>query len=1274
MVVQFRFLGTFDLRCDGQALLKPPTQKSQSLLAYLVLKRKQTHLREHLINLFWGEHPEKKARRSLTTALWHIRSCLPKREYLLSDYSSVQFNPKENIWVDVDEFSELVQTNQTEKLAAGLNLYRGTLLAGFYDDWIMTERYQLEMVYSEALARLMNLQQNSDNYREALTTALRLKEHDPLREDAYRVCMHTYFQLGQHQAAIQDYQRLCQVLKQELGIEPSQGTQQLYHKIYKGRLSRDATYEITHPEKIGLSTVISGSHPLELVNPVKLVGRDEELAILEQCWHSVTSGHGRSAFLIGEAGVGKTRLIEEFIQRRRWGGVKAVYGRCYEFERMLPYQPLVDGLRRVLQSMAAVELKSFPNRILKELIYLMPELNNQFPEGFDQPELQYEEAQHHLFDAILTFITRLTSKGPVLLVIEDLHWASDATLELIHYLIRTLVDTACLIIGTLRTESGDKAQIGLNLSEQLEQDGLTLNIRLAPLTEADVRQLIEEMSGSGDQVYPLAQWLYQETEGNPFYLMESVKALFEKGMIIIDQDIWKGDFTNVSSWDSIIPLGISQLIQSRLRELEQSSLETIRWASVIGREFDFDLLCRIRGEKEEKILTSIDQLLRSQLIEEGQPPIEADYVFSHHKIQEVVYQSIPSKLKSGIHALVAQSIEDMCAGHTNRISADLAFHYLHAGHQNQLFIEKSIKYLILAGDQAKRLYAHQEAIKHYQRALELLNKQRDYEHAARVLMKVASTYHNAFDFERVQTTLEDSFKMWQRATKQKSLNQVPQADKILRLPWQDPLSLDPTKAFNVYAWGIVKQLFRRLVEFGPDGEIIPDIAITWEVMEDGKKYVFQLRDDVYWSDGTHLTAKDFEFGWKRLLDPATGWIHASLMYDIKGGRAYHQGEMFDPDSVGVYTQGETTLVVELEEPTGYFLSLLGTVCPVPRHIIEKFGENWAQAEHIVSNGAFQVKNSCRTEAITLIRNPAYSGTWSGNVKEVQLQIVPLQDWSILLQRYREDALDALDLTTFPLDEIDMIRSRFAGEYLTGPDLQSYSLGFNMSMPPFNNQLVRLAFAKAIDKLFIAEVLYNNHVRAAMGGFIPPGVPGHTSNIGLPYDPDLARLLLAEAGYERGLGFLQVHSLTLDNPYRNLIHEYLRDQWLEILGVDSTWEGVGWEEYVDRMLINPPHISAMTWLAHYHNDPNDFMSVGMSHARIFTKWENEHYDALVDQARRLTEQRQRIRLYNKAESILINEVALVPLYYGQIELLVKPSLKQIRLSHLDDWLFKEILVE
>jgi DNA-binding SARP family transcriptional activator len=195
-ILRLYFLGPLVTRYDERQLPVPPTLKSQSLLAYLVLHRDQPQPRDRLATLFWGDRPERKARRSLSTALWHVRRCLPDDRFILSDPYTVQFDPRAALWLDVDEFRSLVSLDDVASLQSAVALYRGDFLDGFYDDWIVNERYRLEALYLEALARLTAGHEGEGNHERALAAALRLLDHDPLREDAHRAAMRAYCRLG----------------------------------------------------------------------------------------------------------------------------------------------------------------------------------------------------------------------------------------------------------------------------------------------------------------------------------------------------------------------------------------------------------------------------------------------------------------------------------------------------------------------------------------------------------------------------------------------------------------------------------------------------------------------------------------------------------------------------------------------------------------------------------------------------------------------------------------------------------------------------------------------------------------------------------------------------------------------------------------------------------------------------------------------------------------------------------------------------------------------
>ncbi|NIQ76971.1 MAG: hypothetical protein GTN93_02480, partial [Anaerolineae bacterium] len=217
-------------------------------------------------------------------------------------------------------------------------------------------------------------------------------------------------------------------------------------------------------------------------------------------------------------------------------------------------------------------------------------------------------------------------------------------------------------------------------------------------------------------------------------------------------------------------------------------------------------------------------------------------------------------------------------------------------------------------------------------------------------MKLGLTYHSAFDFGRAHQAYEEGLILWQRAGEVEPVVSLPSAPHALRVFWDEPGTLDPTRVLDVYSSGVMSQLFSMLVELSPEMDVVPDVAQTWEVSEGGRKYVFHLREDVRWSDGTPVTAEDFAYAWRQALDPATGSLPADLLYDIKGARAFHQGDVSDPADLGVQALDEHTLVVELKEPTSYFLQLLAypKTGPVPKHVVETYGEAWTEIDNIVT--------------------------------------------------------------------------------------------------------------------------------------------------------------------------------------------------------------------------------------------------------------------------------------------------------------------------------------
>jgi oligopeptide transport system substrate-binding protein len=1278
--LKIRTLGEFELCRGDTALSLPATIKACSLLAYLVLHRDRACPREQLADLLWPDRSRDKALHSLSTALWHIRRVIPLGNHILADAQTVQFNRESDYWLDVGEFLALCSSSPSrisenadllvERLERAVALYRGDFMECFYDDWCLEERYRLEGFYLEGLQRLVAVHEALNRPVDALHCAGLLLARDPLREEAHRLAMRAYCRLGQRNAALEQYRRCQEIVSKELGAEPMVETTELYRAILEGRLAVGRAPDVPAVQmQAGEPSISWGRSPLDVMSPYRLVGRGQELEFLHQCWREAEAGQGKLVFVSGETGVGKSRLVEELGNNLRRKGVHVLLGRCYEFERVLPFQPIAEALRATLATLAPTVLADLPSLVLAELAQLIPEVLEKQPTLAIMPAISPDQEQARLFDSIAHLLAKLSSDEAILVVLEDLHWASESTLQLIHYLARHLADRPVLIVGIFRLEEiGPQHPLPV-LQTRLCQEGLAESLCLSRLSSEATQALVVEMSGAGQEMLPLAGRLYQETEGNPFFLMQIVKALFESGVIHLESGAWRGDFAQISLGEIPLPTSVSQVIEARVHGLNDSSQEALRLAAVLGREFDYDLLAAIWGRGEEAMLEALDDLLRHRLIDEGSGVIGRDYVFTHHKIQEVVHAGMPRRRRYQAHARVGAAMERLYdAAEMDTLTGELAFHFEQGRRHDKALTEKAIAYLLRAGDRARGLYAHQEAIDYYQRALALLKEQGEYERAGRTLMKLGLTYHAAFDFQQAREAYEKGFALWQRVGKTQS-TALPPAPHAFRVDWRDPSTLDPTKAWDTPSAGVIDQLFSGLLELSPGMEVVPAIARTWEISDGGRKYVFYLRDDMRWTDRVPVTAGDFEYAWKRALDPATKSPGADKLFDIKGARAFHQGETSDPDRVGVHAQDAVTLVVELEEPTSYFLHLLAHhgSYPVPRHVVQAHGATWAEPENIVTNGPFKLESWQRGKSMALSRDPEYQGRRTGNVQRLELAL--LSDWKAKLEMYGAGELDIFNLWRSRPSEMDAARRQHSGDYITGPSLVTMYLGFNVRQPPFDDLRVRRAFVHALDRETLADVTMQGYVSPATGGLVPPGMPGHSPGISLRHDPDQAQHLLAEAGYPGGRGFPGIDLLTsLGGESRS---ERMQAQWLETLGIQVSIQSMEFGTLLEKVDQGTPRLFRNGWEADYP-DPDDFLRV--CPARRFTGWQNKAYTELIESARQITDQVERMRRYQQADKLLIEEAAVMPVSYSRQHWLVKPWVVKFFLPAMQVRFWKDVIIE
>ena len=316
--------------------------------------------------------------------------------------------------------------------------------------------------------------------------------------------------------------------------------------------------------------------------------------------------------------------------------------------------------------------------------------------------------------------------------------------------------------------------------------------------------------------------------------------------------------------------------------------------------------------------------------------------------------------------------------------------------------------------------------------------------------------------------------------------------------------------------------------------------------------------------------------------------------------------------------------------------------------------------NIVVNGPFLIEKRDSGVLMNLVRNPVYRGRFSGNVQRVWINFHNSPEWEIRSAMYEAGNLDVIDITWFPKTEMNRLRRQHSGDYISAPHQSVFYLVFNTVRAPFDDPRIRRAFMMAENKQTVAAVI------PATGGLIPPIMPGHSPGIGVPYDPVGAQELMTQAGYPGKSGFPLVEILIW--PGAEFQMEDLRLNWREDLGVDLTWNFVPFGERSGSELF---HIALQGWIADYP-DPDNFLRVGFR--KEISGWDGVGFDGLVARARRMLDQTQRVKLYQEADRMLIEEAVVLPLVYAMTHMLVKPWIKRFPISPMQDWFLKDVVIE
>lgn len=519
------------------------------------------------------------------------------------------------------------------------------------------------------------------------------------------------------------------------------------------------------------------------------------------------------------------------------------------------------------------------------------------------------------------------------------------------------------------------------------------------------------------------------------------------------------------------------------------------------------------------------------------------------------------------------------------------------------------------------------------------------------------------------------------------------AEQVLRVHLTgEPRSLDPHKVTFGTETSIVRQLFSPLLWFDQDMKVIPWVAVEVPTREnggispDGLTYTYRLRPDVKWSDGRPLTAYDFEWSFKRAMDPRTAGRYTSLYYDVKGARELNEATQASDaeiarlkSEVGVEARDERTLVFTLKNPRPSFpqLTALWMMYPLRREVIERYGDKWTEPGNLIGNGPFVLKEWVHDDHITLVRNEHWFAPLGDQPKLQTVIYRMIPDEAVAWAAYLNNELDISRVPPANRREV-MTDAKWKNEMFRRPEPTTFALLFNNTVPPFDKREVRQAFGMAVDRDVLVNIVQQG-VGRPVYSWIPPLVPGYDPELGkdiFPLNPTRAKQLLAQAGYPEGKGMPEIKITLRDNDMnRNLLVPFLQEQFRRHLGIELKAELLDSKSYQSAFSQGQFQLALGGWHADYPDQdnwlPNMFGCLRYEGARCVQyesnnvfKYSNPRFDDLARQAMQEPNAQRRDALWAEAHKVVIEDAAIAPLYVRDVLRVVKPTVRNLQYIALD----------
>jgi DNA-binding SARP family transcriptional activator len=754
-------LGPPRVERDG-APIEVDTRKAIALLAYLAVAPER-HGRDAVAGLLWPDYDTEHARGALRRTLSTLNKAVGPG-WLAADRTTVGF-ARTSFFLDVARFEELLAGCRghghppeaacpacVEPLTEAARLHRGDFLAGFglrdstsFDDWQYFQAERLRRELAGTLERLAQALIGQHRWDDAVDAARRWLVLDPLHEPAQRQLMRIYAWSGRRGAALRQFQACQRVLEEELGVEPLEETVAVHEAIQANRLppppapTPEPGPPVARPPVGERSRSPDGegsavhSPPPVPAPPAPLVGRAAEWAALLDAYAGV-GPDGRLVVLEGEAGIGKTRLAAELADHARSQGASVVVGRCYEEETGVAYGPFIEGLRGALAGAPGPQaLAGVPRHWLAEATRLLPELVEAYPDLPDPGPLDGPAAGRHFFEGVSQVLLAACAgpggsggppgwspggsggtggppgwspggSPPGVLVLDDLHLADEASLDVLAYLVHRLKGRPLLVVVCWRSEQVPAEARLRRLAAEARRAGQGSLLQLRRLDAAGVAELVSAVAPARAGAAGL---LHERTEGLPFLVLEYLAAVGDDGEL-----------------PALLPGGARDLLAARVRDVGHAARQLLATAAVLGRSFDVDTARAASGRSDEEAVAALEELAARGLVHEVAGDV---YDFGHGLVRDLVYEQTSLARRRLLHRRVGEALAAGARGRRPQEppAASIARHLELGG-----AVAEAAGYHRLAGDQARAVFANREALGHYRAAVELGHRDAAGLHAA----------------------------------------------------------------------------------------------------------------------------------------------------------------------------------------------------------------------------------------------------------------------------------------------------------------------------------------------------------------------------------------------------------------------------------------------------------------------------------------------------------------------------------------------------------------